>query len=154
MDRSAVIHACLVSIDGVGVVITGDSGVGKTSVCLELEKLGHPFLADDSVEIRYRGIDVLGTAPPETAGKVAIRGIGIIDGAARSKVDRHDARVSIKFVIELTAIETSPVNQAIDPLFTNLPIRRLVNSDAASTALSIESHIRTSISRCHDKSYG
>ena len=154
MDRSAVIHACLVSIDGVGVVISGEPGVGKTTVCLELERLGHVFVADDSVEIRLRENEVLGRAPSETVGLVAIREFGIVARAPRSDIDRLSEAISVNYSIELTAIGDFPVNQTNNSLLASLPFWSLVNSGSASTAKSIETLIRASINNVHDQFYG
>jgi HPr kinase/phosphorylase len=73
-------HAVLVNVFGVGVLITGESGVGKSESALELIKRGHQLVADDVVEIR-RVTDnrLIGTAPETVRHFMEIRGIGIID---------------------------------------------------------------------------
>lgn len=74
------IHGVLVDIYGVGVLITGDSGVGKSETALELVKRGHRLVADDSVEIRQMGEEYLvGTAPELIQHLLEIRGLGIIN---------------------------------------------------------------------------
>ncbi|HET7580628.1 MAG TPA: HPr(Ser) kinase/phosphatase [Bacillales bacterium] len=74
------IHGVLVDIYGVGVLITGASGVGKSETALELVKRGHRLVADDSVEIRQEGEDYLvGTAPDLIQHLLEIRGLGIIN---------------------------------------------------------------------------
>ncbi|QHE53556.1 HPr(Ser) kinase/phosphatase [Pontibacillus sp. HMF3514] len=86
------IHGVLVDIYGVGVLITGQSGVGKSETALELVKRGHRLVADDSVEIRQEDYDTLiGNSPPLIEHLLEIRGLGIINvmtlfgaGAVRS----------------------------------------------------------------------
>jgi len=74
------IHGVLVDIYGVGVLITGQSGVGKSETALELVKRGHRLIADDSVEIRQEDYDTLiGSPPPLIEHLLEIRGLGIIN---------------------------------------------------------------------------
>ncbi|HET7580447.1 MAG TPA: HPr(Ser) kinase/phosphatase [Bacillales bacterium] len=74
------IHGVLIEIYGVGVLITGASGVGKSETALELVKRGHRLVADDSVEIRQEGEDYLvGNAPELIQHLLEIRGLGIIN---------------------------------------------------------------------------
>ena len=74
------LHGVLVDISGVGVLITGDSGVGKSETALELVRRGHRLVADDRVEVYARDEQTLiGTAPAILQHLMEIRGIGIID---------------------------------------------------------------------------
>lgn len=74
------IHGVLVDIHGVGVLITGKSGIGKSETALELVKRGHQLVADDSVEIRQADYDTLiGNPPPLIEYLLEIRGLGIIN---------------------------------------------------------------------------
>ncbi len=74
------IHGVLVDISGVGVLITGDSGVGKSETALELVRRGHRLVADDRVEVYARDEQTLvGSAPAILQHLMEIRGIGIID---------------------------------------------------------------------------
>ncbi|WP_171038133.1 HPr(Ser) kinase/phosphatase [Aquibacillus sediminis] len=73
-------HGVLVDIYGIGVLITGQSGVGKSETALELVKRGHRLVADDSVEIRQEDYDrLIGTSPPLIEHLLEIRGLGIIN---------------------------------------------------------------------------
>ncbi|MFD1455347.1 HPr(Ser) kinase/phosphatase [Levilactobacillus lanxiensis] len=93
-ERQSV-HGVLVDIYGVGVMITGDSGVGKSETALELVKRGHRLIADDRVEVYQQDEQTLvGAAPAILSHLLEIRGIGIIDvmnlfgaGAVRSETD-------------------------------------------------------------------
>ena len=73
-------HGVLVDVYGVGLMITGNSGVGKSESALELVKRGHRLVADDVVEVRRVSDSRLtGTAPENIRHLMEIRGIGIID---------------------------------------------------------------------------
>ena len=86
------VHGVLVDVYGVGVLLTGSSGVGKSETALELVKRGHRLVADDSVEIRQTGEnELVGNAPDLIQHLLEIRGLGIINvmtlfgaGAVRS----------------------------------------------------------------------
>jgi HPr kinase/phosphorylase len=77
---TTAIHGVLVDVYGVGVLITGKSGVGKSETALELVKRGHRLVADDSVEIRQEDQDTLiGSSPELIEHLLEIRGLGIIN---------------------------------------------------------------------------
>lgn len=74
------VHGVLVDVYGEGVLITGESGIGKSEAALELIKRGHRLVTDDVVELRKVSEDTLiGTAPDITKHFIELRGIGIID---------------------------------------------------------------------------
>lgn len=74
------IHGVLVDVYGVGVLIMGESGIGKSEAALELIKRGHRLVSDDVVEIRKVSDDTLvGQAPDITRHFIELRGIGIVD---------------------------------------------------------------------------
>lgn len=74
------IHGVLVDVYGVGVLIRGESGIGKSELALELIKRGHRLVTDDAVEIRKVSDDTLvGSAPHITKHLIELRGIGIVD---------------------------------------------------------------------------
>lgn len=74
------IHGVLIDVYGVGVLIMGESGIGKSEAALELIKRGHRLVTDDVVEISKVSDDTLvGTAPDITRHLIELRGIGIID---------------------------------------------------------------------------
>jgi HPr kinase/phosphorylase len=77
---TTAVHGVLVDIYGVGVLITGQSGVGKSETALELVKRGHRLIADDCVEIRQEDQDTLvGKSPELIEHLLEIRGLGIIN---------------------------------------------------------------------------
>lgn len=77
---STTIHGVLVDVYGVGMLITGGSGIGKSETALELVKRGHRLIADDAVEIRQTSDNHLfGTAPELIRYLLEIRGLGILN---------------------------------------------------------------------------
>ncbi|HBE88277.1 MAG TPA: HPr(Ser) kinase/phosphatase [Elusimicrobia bacterium] len=82
-DRLAAVahvHGVLVNVYGLGVLIQGDSGVGKSECALELLKRGHIMIADDVVEIKRRiGYMLVGRSPKNIQHYMEVRGLGIID---------------------------------------------------------------------------
>jgi HPr kinase/phosphorylase len=77
---TATIHGVLVDVYGIGMLITGGSGIGKSETALELVKRGHRLIADDAVEIRQTSDGQLhGSAPELIRHLLEIRGLGIIN---------------------------------------------------------------------------
>ncbi len=97
-------HGVLVDVNGVGLLIIGESGIGKSEAALELIKRGHRLVADDAVEIRRISHKVLmGTCPELIRYLIELRGIGILDvhelfGAVSVKANQN-----IDIVIKLVA---------------------------------------------------
>lgn len=73
------LHGVLVDVYGIGMLITGESGVGKSETALELIKRGHRLVADDAVDIKQIDGELYGTSPYITSGMIEVRGMGIID---------------------------------------------------------------------------
>ena len=87
---------------GLGVLIVGDSGIGKSECALDLVVRGHRLVADDTVEVRRRGeTDVIGTCPELTRHHMEVRGLGVINirdlfGVASTRVNKR-----IELVVQL-----------------------------------------------------
>lgn len=73
------IHGVLVDVSGIGILITGESGIGKSETALELIKRGHRLVTDDAVDIKEIDGELIGSSPMVTIGMLEVRGIGIID---------------------------------------------------------------------------
>ncbi|MBY7009149.1 HPr kinase/phosphorylase [Clostridium botulinum] len=73
------LHGVLVDVSGIGILITGESGIGKSETALELIKRGHRLITDDAVDIRESDGTLIGSSPKITIGMLEVRGIGIID---------------------------------------------------------------------------
>lgn len=96
------IHGVLVDVFGEGVLLTGESGIGKSEAALELVKRGHRLVSDDVVEIRKVSDETLiGSAPSITKYFIELRGIGIIDVKALFGVESVKNTQTIDMVIQL-----------------------------------------------------
>lgn len=96
------VHGVLVDIYGEGVLITGESGIGKSEAALELIKRGHRLVTDDVVEIRKVSEETLiGKAPAVTKHFIELRGIGIVDVKALFGVSSVKEDQEIDLVIRL-----------------------------------------------------
>lgn len=96
------IHGVLVDVYGEGVLIVGESGIGKSEAALELIKRGHRLVSDDAVQIRRVSEETLiGSAPDVTRHLIELRGIGIIDVKSLFGVESVKLTQSINLVIKL-----------------------------------------------------
>lgn len=96
------IHGVLVDVYGVGVLIMGESGIGKSEAALELIKRGHRLVTDDVVEIRKVSDETLvGAAPDITRHFIELRGIGIVDVKSMFGVQSVRETQNIDLVITL-----------------------------------------------------
>lgn len=96
------VHGVLVDVFGEGLLITGESGIGKSEAALELVKRGHRLVTDDVVEIRRVSEETLiGSAPDITKHFIELRGIGIIDIKALYGASSVKDTQSIDLVIRL-----------------------------------------------------
>lgn len=113
-DRLApevTIHGTLMEVFGIGVLIIGDSGIGKSECALDLIIRGHRLIADDSVRIRDLGGRLLGEAPDGIRDFIEIRGLGIINARDLFGVSALSASTDIRFCIEFT--EPRPENDRL-----------------------------------------
>ncbi len=96
------VHGVLIDVYGQGVLITGESGIGKSEAALELIKRGHRLVSDDAVELRKISDELLvGTAPDITKHLIELRGIGIVDVKALFGASSVRNSAQIDLVIHL-----------------------------------------------------
>ena len=103
-------HGVLVEVYGEGILIVGDSGVGKSETAIELIKRGHRLIADDAVEIRKTSSKTLvGTAPDNIRHFIELRGIGIINARRIFGMGAVKLTEKINMVIQLEPWDSSKV---------------------------------------------
>ena len=90
------VHASTVAIDGRAVLISGPSGSGKSDLALRLLDRGFSLVSDDRTMVKRDGDRLIASAPPNIAGKLEIRGIGIVDMDTVSEVP-------VALLVELTS---------------------------------------------------
>ncbi len=95
-------HGVLLDILGLGVLLSGESGIGKSECALDLVGRGHRLVADDTVEIRCRGESILiGTCPELTRHHVEVRGLGLINVTDLFGVSATRSSKRIELVVHL-----------------------------------------------------
>lgn len=95
------IHGGLIDVHGIGVLITGDSGVGKSEATLELVRRGHRIVSDDAVDIREVDGVLTGHCPEITFGMMEVRGVGIIDITQLYGLSSTSPAKNIELIIHL-----------------------------------------------------
>jgi serine kinase of HPr protein (carbohydrate metabolism regulator) len=131
------VHASTVAMDGRAVLLVGPSGAGKSDLALRLLDRGFILVSDDQTIIRKDGDRLLASAPPNIAGKLEVRGIGILD------VERVD-NIPIALLVELTSnqIQRLPDDSRERPILgVKLPlvtIDALTASAPSKVALALD----------------
>ena len=139
-------HGVLLDIYGEGVMITGDSGVGKSESAIELIMRGHRLVADDAVELRkVSNRQIMGTAPENIRHFIELRGIGIVNVARVFGVGAVKESESLDLVVQLEAWDptknyqrTGLESEYYDILGVNIPSTIIPVSPGRNLAVVLE----------------
>ncbi|CAM5221920.1 HPr kinase/phosphorylase OS=Ureibacillus acetophenoni OX=614649 GN=hprK PE=3 SV=1 [Ureibacillus acetophenoni] len=129
-------HGVLVDVYGIGVLIIGKSGVGKSETALELIKKGHRLVADDCVEIRQEAEDLLmGSPPPLLEHLLEIRGIGIIDIMTLFGASAVRPKKRITLIVEL---ENWDPDKVYDRLGLDEEKMKIIDTDITKLTIPVQ----------------
>ena len=131
MAPRVTLHGVLVEVYGEGLLITGDSGVGKSETALELIKRGHRLIADDAVEIRRISRETLiGKAPALIRYYMELRGIGVINARHIFGVGAVKPETGVDLVVnfELWDDEKTYDRLGLAPKLRRVPTRKKDNN--------------------------
>ncbi|MDF2936732.1 MAG: HPr kinase/phosphorylase [Paenibacillaceae bacterium] len=132
---STTIHGVLVDVYGIGMLISGSSGIGKSETALELVKRGHRLIADDAVEIRQTAENVLiGNAPELIKHLLEIRGVGIINVMTLFGAGAVRNNTKINVVIKL---ETWQQDKQYDRLGLDEETTRIIDTDVPLVTIPV-----------------
>ena len=139
------IHGSLMEIYSMGVLILGESGIGKSETTLELIKKGHKLIADDRVDITMIRGKLIARAPELLYGVMEVRGIGIIDVAKIFGINSLSKEERITYAIKLTPFKKETnydrlgnSTEYLDIIGVKIPMLNLPVSGARSMAEIIE----------------
>lgn len=133
---TTAVHGVLVDVYGIGVMLIGKSGVGKSETALELVKKGHRLVADDCVEIRQESENLLiGSPPPLLEHLLEIRGIGIIDIMTLFGASAVRPYKRVTLVIEL---EEWDETKAYDRLGLDEEKMRIIDTDLTKLTIPVQ----------------
>ncbi len=157
-DRMAtreVLHGVLLDILGLGVLMTGESGIGKSECALDLVGRGHRLVADDTVEVKVRGESVLiGSCPELTRHYVEIRGLGLVNVTDLFGVAATRSSKRIELIVQLERWELGREYDRLgltvdthDILGVSIPMIRMPVAPGRNVAMLVEVAARNSLLR-------
>ena len=139
-------HGVLVEIYGEGILLMGESGIGKSEAAAELLKRGHRLIADDAVEIRkLTGNTLMGSSPELIRNYIEIRGIGVINVAKLFGMASIKAETAINMVVNIVPWSNEQVydrlgleEQYIDLLGVKIPAITIPIKPGRNLAIILE----------------
>ena len=139
-------HGVLVEVYGEGILLIGDSGIGKSEAAVELLKRGHRLIADDAVEIKKISTNsLIGTAPDLIRNYIELRGIGIINVAKLFGMGAVRSENEINLVVNIVPWNTQEVydrlgleEQHMELLGVNVPMNTIPITPGRNLAMILE----------------
>ncbi|SEK30638.1 Hpr(Ser) kinase/phosphatase [Sphingomonas palmae] len=132
---TSCVHATTIAIDGQGVMLTGPSGAGKSDLALRLIDRGALLVSDDYTDLVRAGDAVIASPPPTIAGKIEIRGLGIVERA-------FAASTPVKLVVSL-GDEVDRMPEARWRMIAGLRVREVViDPRPPSAPIKVEATLR------------
>ncbi len=139
-------HGVLVEVYGEGILLIGDSGIGKSEAAVELLKRGHRLIADDAVEIRkVSGHSLVGTSPELIRNYIELRGIGIINVAKLFGVGAVRLENQLDLVVQIVPWNTQEVydrlgleEKYMEILGVNIPLNVIPITPGRNLAMILE----------------
>ena len=139
-------HGVLVEVYGEGILLIGDSGIGKSETAVELLKRGHRLIADDAVEIKRIGANTLiGTAPELIRNYIELRGIGIINVAKLFGMGAVRDQNEINLVVNIVPWNTQEIydrlgleEKTMEILGVNIPLNTIPITPGRNLAMILE----------------
>ena len=155
LSRRTMVHGVLMDILGLGVLVIGESGIGKSECALDLVVRGHRLVADDAVELRCRAqAFVLGSCPEATRHHMEIRGLGLINirdlfGVASTRTSKR-----VELVVQLERWEPGHEydrlgldDQRYEVLGVRIPMIRMPVAPGRNVAILVEVAARNQLLR-------
>ena len=161
-DRLAprdIVHGVLMDILGLGVLLVGESGIGKSECALDLIVRGHRLVADDAVEVRRRAESVvIGTCPELTRHHMEIRGIGVINLREMFGVASTRASKRVELVVQLERWDPGLDYERLgldetsyDVLGLSIPLVRMPVAPGRNVAILVEVAARNQLMRARGR---
>jgi HPr kinase/phosphorylase len=150
-----MMHAVLIDILGLGVLITGESGIGKSECALDLIGRGHRLVADDTVEVRRRAESVIiGTCPELTRHHMELRGLGLVNVRELFGIASVRSSKRVEFVVQLERWEPGRAyerlgldDEFVEILSVKVPLVRMPVAPGRSVATLVEVAARNQLLR-------
>jgi HPr kinase/phosphorylase len=155
LAERTIIHAVLMDILGLGVLIAGESAIGKSECALDLIVRGHRLVADDTVEIRRRQETILiGTCPELTRHHMELRGLGVINVKELFGIASTRASKRVELVVQLERWDPSRIYERLglddhffEILGLRVPLIRMPVAPGRNIAILVEVAARNQLLR-------
>ena len=155
LAERTIMHAVLMDILGLGALIVGESGIGKSECALDLIVRGHRLVADDTVEIRRRSETILiGTCPELTRHHMELRGVGIINVKELFGIASTRSTKRVELVVQLERWESGReyerlglTDEFFEILGLKVPLIRMPVAPGRSVAILVEVAARNQLLR-------